>query len=132
MKPHRINKASGCTIHAVNSKEWDIGKRHRRARIINGKLVSRFAPGTAVELKKINESTNYVLRQGFGEGLRAIEKLIGRTAMEALTAANNRGEHGFVALLHACKGACVDMQDFEMASEFRDMADAVARRVGGS
>ena len=129
MKPHNITKRCGCFMRAANSKEWHIAAQHPRARLVDGKLISYSAAGSVAAMRLPSRISARTRLRGFDEGLRAVERVIGPSAMNSLAAAARSGERGLPALLHACKGACVGTLEFERAAEFRDMADAEASRM---
>ena len=97
---------------------------HPRANLDDhGGFISDYGPGRAVRRRISHRVATGIHQRGWISGLETIERLIGKHAMNGLAGASRRGEAGLVALLHACKGACIDMQDYEMAQRFQDMAD---------
>lgn len=119
----KYNKDCGAFLSPMTAQEQHIKRTYKRAIMHNGRLRSAHAPGMAVRRKHCNRILKALHENSFTQGLQAVEAVIGRGAMNALASADTNGHRGLKALLFACKGACIDMQDFERAVEFKNMAD---------
>ena len=123
MKTHNYNKECGA-ITPMTSKDAHCKRMHPCAdKDHRGRLISDYGPGGAVRRRISNKLASSIHHQGWVDGLHTVGTIIGKYAMDGLAGSCLRGERGLVALLHACKGACIEMQDYEMAQQFQDMAN---------